>query len=104
MIIFRDPCKRCIVQPMCSQECEDKKVYLIKTPYLGIALIIVQTLYILSIILCTQIVMFRIFPSLSDSDIYYTIHWLIGSGIGGYIMSKRVREEYKADRKRLFHE
>lgn len=101
MFIFKDPCKKCIVQAMCNTACDEMIRYRIASPYLDIGLILAKTCFIISVIFAIYITVKRIFPIL-DCDIYTLIHWLIGTAIGGYIMTKNVRREYKEDQERLF--
>ena len=98
--VFRDPCKKCIVAPMCREECMDKYNHNLSTPFLDLLVFFAKAFFIVCVIFCLNLTV-SIFI---DSTIYNVFHWTIGTIIGGYIMWHDIAKEYKEDRKRIFGE
>lgn len=105
-MIFRNPCKKCIVKPMCKQQmnCIDYLNYERNEGTVEFFKMSITLITWLSLAAGSLTYLYHKFPSVCANPLYVLTH-IITSAILIYLHTSRdIRKEYREDRERLFNE
>jgi len=105
-MIFRNPCKKCIVQPMCKQQinCVDYLNYERNSTSRELFTTLLTFVIWLSVAGGSLSFLYYKFPNVCSHPLYMATHMFISIIVIYLHTSKDIRKEYREDRERLFNE